>query len=132
MTNSFRSLLLAGVMAVVCPQFARTQSPNPPLNVDPLIDEAVQSHLIPGAVLLIGRNDQIIYRKAYGLKSWLPDREPMTLDTIFDAASLTKVIATTPCMMRLFEQGKFRMDDPVVKYLPEFQGGKSDITIRFS
>lgn len=117
-------------MAVVLPQCALTQTPHPPLNVDPLIDEAVQSHLIPGAVLLIGRNDQIIYRKAYGLKAWLPDREPMTLDTIFDAASLTKVIATTPCAMRLFEQGKLRLDDPVVKYLPEFQGGKSEITIR--
>jgi uncharacterized protein YbbC (DUF1343 family)/CubicO group peptidase (beta-lactamase class C family) len=98
--------------------------------VDPLIDEAVQSHLIPGAVLLVGRNNEIIYRKAYGFKAWLPTHEPMTLDTIFDAASLTKVIATTPSIMRLFEQGKLRIDDPVVKYLPEFQGGKSDITIR--
>ena len=55
--------------------------------VDPIIDEAVQSRLIPGAVLLVGRNNQIIYRKAYGFKAWLPNREPMTLDTIFDAAS---------------------------------------------
>ena len=54
----------------------------------------------------------------------------MTLDTIFDAASLTKVVATTPCVMKLFEQGKIRLDDPVTNYLPEFQGGKSDITIR--
>ncbi len=54
----------------------------------------------------------------------------MTVDTIFDAASLTKVIATTPSVMKLFEQGKLRLDDPVTKYLPEFQGGKSDITIR--
>ena len=54
----------------------------------------------------------------------------MTLDTIFDAASLTKVIATTPSMMKLFEQGKIRLNDPVTNYLPEFQGGHSDITIR--
>jgi uncharacterized protein YbbC (DUF1343 family) len=54
----------------------------------------------------------------------------MTLDTIFDAASLTKVIATTPAIMRLFEQGQIRLNDPVTKYLPEFQGGHSDITIR--
>ena len=54
----------------------------------------------------------------------------MTIDTIFDAASLTKVVATTPCVMKLFEQGKLRIDDPVTKYLPEFQGGVSDITIR--
>ena len=52
----------------------------------------------------------------------------MTLDTIFDAASLTKVIATTSCLMKLFEQGKLRLNDPVTEYLPEFQGGHSPIT----
>jgi uncharacterized protein YbbC (DUF1343 family)/CubicO group peptidase (beta-lactamase class C family) len=121
----FRVLLIGGMAAVLSPGATDTLAA-----VDPLIDEAVQSHLIPGAVLLVGHNDEIVYRKAYGLKAWLPEREPMTLDTIFDAASLTKVIATTPAVMRLFEQGKLRIDDPVVKYLPEFQGGKSDITIR--
>ena len=54
----------------------------------------------------------------------------MTVDTLFDAASLTKVIATTPSVMKLFEQGKIRLNDPVTKYLPEFQGGASEITIR--
>ena len=55
----------------------------------------------------------------------------MTLDTVFDLASLTKVIATTTAMMQLFEQGKVRMNDPVAKYLPEFaQNGKEDITLR--
>ncbi len=54
----------------------------------------------------------------------------MTIDTIFDAASLTKVVATTPSIMKLFEAGKIRIDDPVTNYLPEFQGGKSDITVR--
>ena len=125
MKISFRALLAGGLLAVLC------QGATDPLAaVDPLIDEAVQSHLIPGAVLLVGHNNEIVYRKAYGLKAWLPEHEPMTLDTIFDAASLTKVIATTPSVMRLFEEGKLRIDDPVVKYLPEFQGGKSDITIR--
>jgi len=125
---NLRIQLLLAALSATC---ACSQTPSGPLTaVDPIIDEAVQSHLIPGAVLLVGRNNQIIYRKAYGLKAWLPDREPMALDTIFDAASLTKVIATTPCVMRLFEQGKLRIDDPVVKYLPEFQGGKSEITVR--
>src|SRR6202035_6040143 len=59
-----------------------------------------------------------------------PAREPMTVDTIFDAASLTKVIACTPALMKIFEEGKLRLADPVTVYLPEFQGGKSDITIR--
>jgi uncharacterized protein YbbC (DUF1343 family)/CubicO group peptidase (beta-lactamase class C family) len=54
----------------------------------------------------------------------------MTPDTIFDVASLTKVVATTPCLMKLFEEGKLRIDDPVTKYIPEFLGGKSDITVR--
>ena len=54
----------------------------------------------------------------------------MTVDTIFDLASLTKVVATTPALMKLVEQGKLRITDPVTTYLPEFQGGKSDITIR--
>jgi uncharacterized protein YbbC (DUF1343 family)/CubicO group peptidase (beta-lactamase class C family) len=100
------------------------------LAVDPIVDEAVQSGLIPGAVLVIGHNGHVIFRKAYGFRALVPDREPMTLDTIFDAASLTKVVATTPSVMKLFEEGKLRIDDPVTKYLPEFQGGKSDITIR--
>ena len=125
----FRTWLAAGIAAFVSPLCACAQTPASG-TVDPIIDEAVQSHLIPGAVLLVGRNNEIVYRKAYGSKAWLPDHEPMALDTIFDAASLTKVIGTTPCVMRLFEQGKLRIDDPVIKYLPEFQGGKSDITIR--
>ncbi|MBV8866320.1 MAG: DUF1343 domain-containing protein [Acidobacteriaceae bacterium] len=98
--------------------------------VDAIINDAVQSNLIPGAVLVIGHNGKAVYRKAYGSRALVPQREPMTLDTIFDAASLTKVVATTPAIMKLFEQGKIRLDDPVTKYLPEFQGGKSDITVR--
>src|SRR5205085_2611144 len=98
--------------------------------LDAEINQAVQSGLIPGAVLIVGRNGKVFYRKAYGLRALIPNREPMTVDTIFDAASLTKIMATTPCVMKLFEQGKIRLDDPVTKYLPEFQGGKSDITVR--
>jgi len=129
MRHPLLSLFTGSFLAVLLPTLALSERAED-LVVDPLIDEAVQSHLIPGAVLLIGRNGEIVYRKAYGNKAWLPEHEPMAVDTIFDAASLTKVIATTPSVMRLFEQGKLRIDDPVVKYLPEFQGGKSDITIR--
>jgi uncharacterized protein YbbC (DUF1343 family)/CubicO group peptidase (beta-lactamase class C family) len=98
--------------------------------VDQQMERAVQDGLIPGAVVVIGHNGQIVYQKAYGSRALIPHREPMTLDTIFDAASLTKVIATTPSIMRLFEQGQIRLNDPVTKYLPEFQGGHSEITIR--
>ena len=73
----------------------------------------------------------MIYRKAYGNRALEPRREPMTLDTIFDLASLTKVIATTTAVMQLVEQGKVRLNDPVAKYLPEFaQNGKDDVTVR--
>ena len=98
--------------------------------VDQQMEQAVQEGLIPGGVVLIGHNGQVVYQKAYGSRALIPHREPMTLDTIFDVASLTKVIATTPSIMRLFEQGQIRLNDPVTKYLPEFQGGHSDITIR--
>src|SRR5580700_10465036 len=98
--------------------------------VDQQVDRAIQEGLIPGAVVLIGHDGRVVYEKAYGSRALIPKREPMTLDTIFDAASLTKVLATTPSVMRLFEQGEIRLNDPVTKYLPEFQGGHSDITIR--
>ena len=98
--------------------------------LDAAIDQAVHDGLIPGAVLIAGQNGKILHRKAYGDRAIVPAREPMTVDTIFDAASLTKVIATTPSLMKLFEEGKLRIADPVTNYLPEFQGGKSDITIR--
>ena len=100
-------------------------------NVDSIIGQAIADKNIPGAVLIVGHDGKVIYRKAYGQRALEPKREPMTLDTVFDLASLTKVIATTTAMMQLFEQGKVRMNDPVAKYLPEFaQNGKEDITVR--
>jgi uncharacterized protein YbbC (DUF1343 family)/CubicO group peptidase (beta-lactamase class C family) len=99
-------------------------------DTDREIERAIHGGLIPGAVVLIGHDGQVVYQKAYGSRALVPRREPMTLDTIFDIASLTKVLATTPAIMRLFEQGQIRLNDPVTKYLPEFQGGASEITIR--
>jgi uncharacterized protein YbbC (DUF1343 family)/CubicO group peptidase (beta-lactamase class C family) len=121
-----RFLLLFACTVCLCaqPTFAGAVA------VDEQINQAVQDGLIPGAVLLIGHDGQVVYRKAYGERSLVPAREPMTVDTIFDAASLTKVVATTSSVMKLFEQGKIRLDDPVTKYLPEFQEGHSPITIR--
>lgn len=99
--------------------------------LDPIINDAIALGQIPGAVLMVGHDGQVVYRKAYGSRAIEPRREAMTLDTIFDCASLTKVVATTTAIMQLWEQGKFRMSDPVVKYLPEFgQNGKQEITIR--
>jgi uncharacterized protein YbbC (DUF1343 family)/CubicO group peptidase (beta-lactamase class C family) len=99
--------------------------------VDAAIEQAIQEAQVPGAVLIVGHHGQVIYRKAYGSRALEPRREAMTLDTVFDLASLTKVIATTTSVMQLVEQGKVRLNDPVAKYLPEFaQNGKDDITVR--
>lgn len=86
---------------------------------------------MPGAVVIIGHDGRIVYRKAFGDRALLPRREKMSLDTIFDCASLTKVVATAPSVVQLLEQGRFRLNDPVAKYLPGFaQNGKEEITIR--
>src|ERR1019366_6530013 len=85
---------------------------------------------LPGAVLLAGHDGSVVYRKAYGERALLPAREAMTVDTIFDIASLTKIIATTSAMMKLNDEGRFSPDDLVTRYFPEFQGGHSPITIR--
>jgi uncharacterized protein YbbC (DUF1343 family)/CubicO group peptidase (beta-lactamase class C family) len=98
--------------------------------LDAAIEQAVREDRIPGAVLIAGHNGEILHRKAYGRRAVMPQIEAMTVDTIFDCASLTKVIATTSSLMKLFEQGKLRLEDRVTEYLPEFQGGKSAITIR--
>jgi uncharacterized protein YbbC (DUF1343 family) len=99
-------------------------------DLDAAIDQAIREDRIPGAVVLVGHNGQVVYRKAYGYRALLPVKEPMTVDTIFDIASLTKIVATTSGMMKLFEQGRVRFDDLVTVYLPEFQGGNSPITVR--
>jgi uncharacterized protein YbbC (DUF1343 family)/CubicO group peptidase (beta-lactamase class C family) len=98
--------------------------------LDLAIQQGIEQGLLPGAVLIVGHEGQIVYRKAYGNRALVPQPEAMTLDTIFDCASLTKVVATTASLMKLYEQGKFRLNDKVTDYIPEFQGGKSDITIR--
>src|SRR3954463_8068756 len=98
--------------------------------IDDAINVAIEEGKLPGAVLVIGHNGKVVYEKAYGKRALIPQPEAMTLDTVFDCASLTKVIATTSSVMKLFEQGKFRLNDKITDYIPEFQGGKSDITIR--
>jgi uncharacterized protein YbbC (DUF1343 family)/CubicO group peptidase (beta-lactamase class C family) len=100
-------------------------------NIDEMMNAAVAHGDIPGAVVLIGHNGKVVYRKAFGMRSLEPGREVMTEDTIFDLASLTKCIATTSSVMRLLQEGKIRLNDPVAAYLPEFaRNGKENITIR--
>ena len=99
--------------------------------IDAMMQAAVAHGKMPGAVVIVGHNGRVVYRKAFGMRSLKPAREAMTEDTIFDLASLTKCIATTTAVMQLFQQGRVRLNDPVAAYLPEFaQNGKSEITIR--
>ena len=84
----------------------------------------------PGAVVLVGRKGRVVWRKAYGARSVAPAREPMTADTIFDLASLTKVVATATSVMILVERGKVRLNDPVSRYVPELKGeGRDRMTV---
>ncbi|RYD61992.1 MAG: class A beta-lactamase-related serine hydrolase, partial [Verrucomicrobiaceae bacterium] len=98
--------------------------------IDAAISLAVVERRCPGGVLWLER-EGVPYHKAYGSRALEPEREPMSEDTIFDAASLTKVIATTPALMKLVEQGKVELEAPVQRYIPEFAGsGKEAITVR--
>ena len=99
--------------------------------IAPLVEAAIFRHELPGAVVLIGRGDAIVYHRAFGQRAVLPFPEPMTEDTIFDLASLTKVVATTTSVMKLVEEGRIRLNDPVAQFIPEFgRYGKSGIAIR--
>jgi uncharacterized protein YbbC (DUF1343 family)/CubicO group peptidase (beta-lactamase class C family) len=97
----------------------------------PLVQEAIAAKQVPGAVIVAGRGDQVYYQKAFGHRAIEPALEPMTLDTIFDLASLTKVVATTTSVMMLLEEGKIRLNDRVAAWIPGFERyGKADITVR--
>jgi CubicO group peptidase (beta-lactamase class C family) len=99
--------------------------------IDRLITDAIAARLTPGAVVLIGRDDDVLFEKAYGQRALVPSPEAMTADTIFDLASLTKVVATTTSVMRLVEQGRIRLNDPVASFIPGFERyGKAEITVR--
>ncbi len=99
--------------------------------IDGVVSEAMAAHQLPGAVVVVGRGDTVVLRKAYGRRAIEPQPEPMTLDTIFDIASLTKVVATTPAVMMLVEDGRIRLTDPVATFIPEFgKYGKDRVTVR--
>jgi uncharacterized protein YbbC (DUF1343 family)/CubicO group peptidase (beta-lactamase class C family) len=99
--------------------------------IDTIIEHGIAEKKFPGAVVIVGHDGRIVFHRAYGNRALIPSPEAMSEDTIFDVASLTKVLATAPAVMQLYEQGRFLLNDPVAKYLPEFAAnGKQDITIR--
>jgi uncharacterized protein YbbC (DUF1343 family) len=99
--------------------------------VSTLVTEAVTTKKLPGAVVLINHDGKTVFERAYGDRALEPTVEPMTEDTVFDMASLTKCLVTATAVMQLYERHKLDVDDPVAKYIPEFgANGKQAITIR--
>ncbi len=99
-------------------------------SVDKIIENGVSTHAYPSAVLVVGNEKEIIYQNAYGRLTYDDDAKLTTMKTIYDLASVTKVIATTSAIMKLYEDGKLDLDAPVAAYIPEFAvNGKGDITV---
>jgi uncharacterized protein YbbC (DUF1343 family)/CubicO group peptidase (beta-lactamase class C family) len=106
---------------------------NPPTlssEIAQAIDEAINAKQIPGAVVFIANQDKVLDVHARGSQSLIPTVQPMSTNTIFDMASLTKPIATATCVMKLIEQDKLKLNDKAAYYLKNFgQHGKENITI---
>jgi len=119
-------LLIAAVVAVSPPQGGAVA------RVDQAVRDGIRSGVFPGAVVVIGTSDTVLLAKGYGHFTW-SDRSavPDPDSTLFDLASLTKVVAATPAAMRLFEDGRLDLDAPIGRYLPQFAGGeKNRVTVR--
>jgi uncharacterized protein YbbC (DUF1343 family)/CubicO group peptidase (beta-lactamase class C family) len=98
--------------------------------MDAVINAEIAQRHLPGAVVLVARRGRVIWQKSYGARAVEPAREPMTVDTIFDLASLTKILATATSIMILVERGKLRLADPLSLYIPEIKGeGREAVTI---
>ena len=98
--------------------------------IDAVVEAAIRDGQLPGAVVLVWHRGRTVYHKAFGRRAVVPDAERMTTDTIFDLASLTKVVATTTAVMMLVEEGRIRLRAPVAQYVPGFdRHGKHDVTV---
>jgi uncharacterized protein YbbC (DUF1343 family)/CubicO group peptidase (beta-lactamase class C family) len=136
-SSLLRSIVLFALLTTpVCGQLPAASpttqgfSPERLAQMDAVVADSIAKKELPGAVVLVGRHGKVVWRKAYGARAIEPGREPMTADTIFDLASLTKVVATTTSIMILIEQGKVRLSDSVVQFIPEMKGdGRDAITV---
>ena len=98
--------------------------------IERLVHDGLSAKRMPGCVILIGRKGSIVYERAFGYRQLVPEKVPMTVDTVFDMASITKPVATATSVMVLFEQGRIRLRDGVSTYLPTFgEHGKQSITV---
>ena len=100
--------------------------------IDHVVSRGISAGGYPGAAVVVGRRGAAVFERAYGRLSWEKSSAPVNADrTIYDLASLTKVIGTTTAIMVLYDEGKVHLDDPVSKYVPEFSGGQKDlVTVR--
>jgi len=99
--------------------------------IDGIVEQAISKHSTPSACVVIGARDGILFAKAYGRFTYEADSPPATLDTLYDMASCTKAVATTTTAMLLVQDGKLSLDDPVSKYLPDWnRDDKRNVTIR--
>ncbi|MFI5393936.1 MAG: exo-beta-N-acetylmuramidase NamZ domain-containing protein [Candidatus Binatia bacterium] len=139
--NVFRKLplLIVVIQLIVVPlalaqATAGVQSDRRAAALEPIagiVEKEIQAGRIPGAAIFIGHQGRIVYRRAFGYHTLQPSRCLMTEDSIFDLASLTKVVATSTAVMQLAEEGKLRLDEPVARYWPAFKAnGKGRITLR--
>jgi len=115
-------------LAVAVAQTAFGLNPAKLADMDRAIEQALEDKRMPGGVLWVEHSGEV-YRKAYGKRALVPAEEKMTEDTIFDAASLTKVVATTPAIMLLIERGNVRLDDPVNRYVTNLHPDAAEITV---
>jgi CubicO group peptidase (beta-lactamase class C family) len=115
------------VAAVLVAQFAGATG-----TLDSAVSAGIRQGVYPGAALAVGRGDSLLFARGYGRHTWNTSSAPITPEsTLFDLASLTKVIATTTAVMILVDEGRVALDAPVVEYLPRFQGGKkTTVTVR--
>src|SRR5882724_1405081 len=146
-------VFLASPLALAPAQTAPAQKPNVPVQkkttqkkpkppepirstlnfapIDALVQEKIDDQSVTGAVLAVGHDGSLIHQKAFGFRATSPRLEAMTVDTVFDLASLTKVVATTPSVMRMVQYGQVRLDEPVAHYIPDFaMNGKDNVTVR--
>jgi CubicO group peptidase (beta-lactamase class C family) len=125
---SFRLLALTALLLLV----ASPAWPQSLAEVDDLVEQGVQRGLYPGAVVVIGRRDSLLYARGYGHFTWQRDSPvPSPDSTFWDIASITKVLGTTSAIMRLVDTGRLDLDAPVRRYLPRFAGGlKDQVTVR--
>jgi CubicO group peptidase (beta-lactamase class C family) len=99
--------------------------------IDAIVRQGIRKGIYPGAVVVIGRRDSVIYSRGYGHFTWNPASSvPSPDSTLWDIASITKVMGTTSAAMRLVDAGRLNLDAPVGQYLPQFTGGKNRVTVR--